>query len=269
MLIHPTIDNLKALKLFAMASALEHQQTAKSSLELSFEERLGILADAQLAANDTKSLKTRLTKAKLRMSACLEDIDHKTGRGLDKTFCSPPWPLQLGSARRRNVIIEGKTGAGKNIPGLRAFLHIKDAEMATAHYMCVRHHLLRICPLHARDRHLKNSSLAALAKIRLLVLDALAMALMTDEQRKSLLEIVEARYEKGSTILASQMPQELWHEIIGDPTFADAILDRLVHNAHKIKLDWQVNASAKNRIWKGKYKYASVKLLELPHKMSR
>ncbi len=150
MLIHPTIDNLKALKLFAMASALEHQQTAKSSLELSFEERLGILVDAQLAANDTKSLKTRLTKAKLRMSACLEDIDHKTGRGLDKTLLAS-LATSTWIGRRRNVIIEGKTGAGKNIPGLRACTSKRDAEIATTHYMCVRHHSLRICPLHARS----------------------------------------------------------------------------------------------------------------------
>jgi DNA replication protein DnaC len=232
MLIHPTIDNLKSLKLFAMASALENQQTTRSSLELSFEERLGILVDAQLAANDSKSLKTRLSKAKLRMSACLEDLDHKAGRGLDKTLLAS-LATSVWIGRRRNVIIEGKTGAGKTY-----------LACALAHQGCRDGYsvLYARAPALFEDLSIARAigtfktSLAALAKIRLLVLDDFAMAPMTDEQRKNLLEVVEARYEKGSTILASQMPQELWHEIIGDPTFADAILDRLVHNAHKIKL---------------------------------
>ncbi|MBU6454733.1 MAG: IS21-like element helper ATPase IstB [Cyanobacteria bacterium REEB67] len=232
MLIHPTIDNLKSLKLFAMASALENQQTTKSSLELSFEERLGILVDAQLAANDSKSLKTRLSKAKLRMSACLEDLDHKAGRGLDKTLIAS-LATSVWISRRRNVIIEGKTGAGKTY-----------LACALAHQGCRDGYsvLYARAPALFEDLSIARAvgtfktSLAALAKIRLLVLDDFAMAPMTDEQRKNLLEVVEARYEKGSTILASQMPQELWHEIIGDPTFADAILDRLVHNAHKMKL---------------------------------
>ena len=232
MLIHPTIDNLKALKLYAMASALEHQQTTKSSLELSFEERLGILVDAQLAANDTKSLKTRLSKAKLRMSACLEDIDHKTGRGLDKTLLAS-LATSTWISRRRNVIIEGKTGAGK--PYLACALAHQGCRDGYSTLYVRAPSLFEDLSI-ARAVGTLKTSLAALAKIRLLVLDDFAMAPMTDEQRKNLLEIVEARYEKGSTILASQMPQELWHEIIGDPTFADAILDRLVHNAHKIKL---------------------------------
>ena len=215
-----------------MASALENQQTTKSSLELSFEERLGILVDAQLAANDSKSLKTRLSKAKLRMSACLEDLDHKAGRGLDKTLLAS-LATSVWIGRRRNVIIEGKTGAGKTY-----------LACALAHQGCRDGYsvLYARAPALFEDLSIARAvgtfktSLAALAKIRLLVLDDFAMAPMTDEQRKNLLEVVEARYEKGSTILASQMPQELWHEIIGDPTFADAILDRLVHNAHKIKL---------------------------------
>ena len=215
-----------------MASALENQQTTKSSLELSFEERLGILVDAQLAANDSKSLKTRLSKAKLRMSACLEDLDHKVGRGLDKTLLAS-LATSVWISRRRNVIIEGKTGAGKTY-----------LACALAHQGCRDGYsvLYARAPALFEDLSIARAvgtfktSLAALAKIRLLVLDDFAMAPMTDEQRKNLLEVVEARYEKGSTILASQMPQELWHEIIGDPTFADAILDRLVHNAHKIKL---------------------------------
>jgi DNA replication protein DnaC len=215
-----------------MASALENQQITKSSLELSFEERLGILVDAQLAANDSKSLKTRLSKAKLRMSACLEDLDHKAGRGLDKTLIAS-LATSVWIGRRRNVIIEGKTGAGKTY-----------LACALAHQGCRDGYsvLYARAPALFEDLSIARAvgtfktSLAALAKIRLLVLDDFAMAPMTDEQRKNLLEVVEARYEKGSTILASQMPQELWHEIIGDPTFADAILDRLVHNAHKIKL---------------------------------
>lgn len=176
-------DNLKSLKLFAMVSALENQQTTRSSLELSFEERLGILVDAQLAANDSKSLKTRLSKAKLRMSACLEDLDHKAGRGLDKTLLAS-LATSVWISRRRNIIIEGKTGAGKTY-----------LACALAHQGCRDGYSVLYARAPALFEDLSTAravgtfktSLAALAKIRLLVLDDFAMAPMTDEQRKSLL----------------------------------------------------------------------------------
>jgi DNA replication protein DnaC len=176
------------------------------------------------------------------MSACLEDLDHKVGRGLDKPLLAS-LATSVWIGRHRNVIIEGKTGAGKTY-----------LACALAHQACRDGYsvLYARAPALFEDLTIARadgsfkSALAALARIRLLVFDDFAMAPMTDEQRRILLEIVEVRYERGSTILSSQMPQELWHEIIGDPTFADAILDRLVHNAHKIKLAGKSMRAQKN-----------------------
>lgn len=232
MLIHPTIDNLKTLKLLAMASALENQAELKNTQELSFEERLGILVDAEMAARDSKRLTNRLQTAKLRLSACLEDLEIRASRGLDRSLIT-----SLGTAawieRARNVIIEGPTGAGKT------FLACALAQQAcrrgyTAFYIRAPALFEDLSIARADGRY--KRVLASIARKHLLVLDDFALAPLTDNQRRDLLEIVEQRYELTSTILVSQMPLTHWHEIIGDPTIADAILDRLVHNAQVLVL---------------------------------
>ena len=233
MMIHPTIDNLKILKLHAMASALENQVELRNSQELSFEERLGILVDAQLAAQDSTKLTARLRAANLRLSACLEDLDYKPGRGLDKAVIAS-LATSVWLQRARNVIIEGKTGVGKT------FLACALAQQACrngykAFYIRAPALFEDLALARADGRY--KSVLASIAKKDLLVLDDFAIAPLTDSQRRDLLEIVEQRYERSSTILVSQMPQKHWHQIIGDPTIADAILDRLVHNAQPLILD--------------------------------
>lgn len=233
MLIHPTIDNLKLLKLYAMASALENQVELRNSQELSFEERLGILVDAQLAAQDSTKLTARLRAANLRLSACLEDLEYKPARGLDKAVIAS-LATSVWLQRARNVIIEGKTGVGKT------FLACALAQQACRNgykALYIRAPALFEDLALARADGRYKSVVASIAKKDLLVLDDFAIAPLTDSQRRDLLEIVEQRYERSSTILVSQMPQKHWHQIIGDPTIADAILDRLVHNAQSLILE--------------------------------
>ncbi len=232
MLIHPTIDNLRLLKLNAMASALENQVELKNSQELEFEDRLGILVDAQLAAQDSKQLTTRLQAANLRLSACLEDLDVKAARGLDRAVITS-LATSVWLQRTRNVIIEGPTGVGKT------FLACALAQQACRNgykAFYIRAPALFEELAIARAAGTYKRLLAAIEKRHPLVLDDFALAPLTDSQRRDLLEIVEQRYERSSTILVSQMPQKHWHQIIGDPTIADAILDRLVHNAQTLIL---------------------------------
>jgi DNA replication protein DnaC len=216
----------------AMASALENQVELKNSQELNFEDRLGILVDAQIAAQDSKNLKSRLQAANLRLSACIEDLDVKASRGLDRAVISS-LSTSAWIQRTRNVIIEGKTGVGKTFLGC-----------ALAQQACrngYKSFYIRAPALFeelavARAAGSFKRLLASIAKKHLLVLDDFALAPLTDSQRRDLLEIVEQRYERSSTIFVSQMPQEHWHKIIGDPTIADAILDRVVHNAQTLIL---------------------------------
>lgn len=215
-----------------MASSLENQSELKDSQELNFEERLGILVDAEIAARDSKRLTTRLQSAKLRLAACMEDLDVKAVRGLDRAVITA-LATATWIGRRRNVLIDGPTGAGKT------FLACALAQQACRHgYTAIYFRapaLFEDLSIAKGDGRYKRL-LAAIAKKDLLVLDDFALAPFTDEQRRDLLEIVEQRYDHKSTIVASQQPFNNWHTLIGDPTIADAILDRIVHNAQVLNL---------------------------------
>ncbi len=237
MLIHPTLDNLRALKLYAMINALQAQSEMKDITSLPFEDRLGLLVDAELISRENKQLNSRLKIAKLRLSACMEDLDLQSSRGLDRTVVTAlstcDW-LKL----HRNILITGPTGSGKT------YLSCAIAQKACRQGYSVVYeratklfHDLAIAK--ADGRYYKI--LASLAKKDLIIIDDFALAPLTDEQRRDLLEIVEERYNRRSTLIASQLPLEHWHEIIGDPTIADAILDRLVHNAHKLNLKTKIS----------------------------
>ncbi|MBU6455867.1 MAG: IS21-like element helper ATPase IstB [Cyanobacteria bacterium REEB67] len=237
MLKNPTIDGLRKLKLHGMSKALEDQDALANIGELSFDDRLGLLVDAELLSRGNRQLQSRLKAARLRLSACVEDLDLKSGRGLDKTtmvaLSSCDW-LRL----HRNVIVTGPTGSGKTYISC-AFAQKACREGYSAIYQRTSKLFHDLALAKADGSYLEL--LSAMSKKDLLVLDDFALAPFTDEQRRDLLEIMEDRYNRRSTIVISQVPSDHWHDIIGDPTIADAILDRLIHNAHKIQLKTKVS----------------------------
>lgn len=232
MLHHPTIDKLHALRLPGMAKALAHQSAIPDMAALTFEERLGLLLDQEATYRDGKRLTTRLRLATLRQNACLEDVDYRHPRGLDKSTMAK---LATGAWLREhlNCLITGPAGVGKS------FIACALAHQACREGMYVRYlrlpRLLNELGIAKGDGRYRKL-LAQLARTDLIVLDDFGLAVVGDEQRRDLLEILEDRYQRRSTLITSQFPVEHWHEIINDPTLADAILDRLVHNAYRLAL---------------------------------
>jgi DNA replication protein DnaC len=215
-----------------MAKALETQMEMKDARELSFEERLALLLDAELVTRENKTLATRLKKAKLRLAACLEDLDLRPSRGLDRSvitsLANPDWVKS-----HQNILITGPTGAGKT------YLACALAQRACRNGLYAfyfRAPILFQDLAVAKGDGRYRKMLTSISKKDLIVLDDFALAPLTDEQRRDLLEVIEQRYDSKATIVVSQIPLDHWHQIIGDPTIADAILDRLVHNSHKLFL---------------------------------
>ena len=232
MLNHPTLDKLEALRFNGMVKALTEQMAVPDIEDLSFEERLGLLVDREMTEREDRRLKTRLRQAKLRQSACVEDIDYRQPRGLDKSLI-----LDLAGCqwikRHLNIMITGPTGVGKTWIAC-ALAQKACREGYRALYLRLPK-LLQELPI-AKGDGTYIKLLARLAKIDVLILDDWGLSKLMAEQRRDLLEILEDRYDSRSTIVTSQLPVDKWHDIIGDPTLADAILDRLVHNAYKINL---------------------------------
>jgi DNA replication protein DnaC len=213
MLTHPTLDKLEALRLTGMVTALKEQWQRPDSNELSFEERLGLLVDREADLRQTRQMQSRLRKAKLRQNAAIEDIDFKQPRGLDRSLVHKLADCQW-IRHKQNLLITGPTGVGKSYQAC-AFAHKTCREGFNALYV-------RIARLFAD---------LALAKG-----DGRYIKIMATLDKTDLLEILEDRNGLRSTLMTSQLPVEHWHEQIGDPTMADAILDRLVHNAHTMQL---------------------------------
>jgi DNA replication protein DnaC len=232
MLRHPTLEKLQTLRLPGMVKALEEQLQLPDQKSLSFEERLGLLVDRELTDRENRRLVTRLRTAKLRQHAALEDLDCRPGRGLDKTLVAS---LASGQwiADHANLLISGATGTGKTWVSC-SLAHAACRHGYSAHYLRLPRLWRDLTVAKGDGRYAKL--LASWAKVDLLILDDFGLAPLSEEHRRDLLEILEDRHGTRATIVTSQLPVEHWHDAIGQPTLADAILDRLIHNAYKISL---------------------------------
>lgn len=233
MLTQPTIEKLYALRLGSMAAAFVEQQKDAKVSSLSFDERFGLLVEAEHLARDNRRIKTLLKDAELRIpNACIEDVDASAQRGIDKALLR-----QLASCawidQNLNTLITGATGTGKS------YLACALGQTACRRGLRV---LYRRMPRLLDELALAKAdgsyakTLRKLARAQLLIVDDFGLGHPTDVQRHDLLEVFEDRYGARATVITSQLPRENWHEWIGDETLADAILDRLVHNAYKVEL---------------------------------
>ena len=232
MLTHPTEQRLVMLGLTGMAKALEEQRRQPDIAELPFEDRLGLLVDREAIERENKRLASRLKFAGLRQNAVIEDIDMKAARGLDKVLFAR---LAAGDwiGQKQNLIIIGKTGLGKSWLAC-ALGHKACRDDRSVLYHRVPRLFDALALARGDGRHARL--LKTIARAELLILDDWGLANLTPDQGRDLLEIVDDRQGRGSTIVTSQVDVKHWHEMIANPTVADAILDRLVHNAHRLNL---------------------------------
>ena len=243
MLIEQTIDKLHTLKLTGMAHALRTQLEQPNAFELAFEERLAILVEQEVLYRDNRRLTRLLKDAKFREHACIEDIDYRHPRGLNRaqvaSLVSSDW-----ITAHHNLCITGPTGTGKT------WLACALGNQACRQGLSVRYirlprlfETLRIAHGDGSYSRLMNQ----LARIDLLILDDWGIQKISAAQRNDLMEVIEDRYNRRATVIASQLPVDHWHELIGDATLADAILDRLLHGAHRICLEGEsLRKSAKS-----------------------
>ncbi len=244
MLIEQTKEKLYALKLTGMLDAFDQQRSQPDTHDLSFEERLGLLVDREMICRENKRLERLLRGAKLRVNACIEDIDYRHPRGLDRSrmasLASCDWIQQ-----QLNLCLTGATGTGKT------WLACAFGNQACRQGYSVRYfrlprlfEMLRIAQGDGSYPRLMNQ----LAKIDCLILDDWGLQKLNASQRNDLMEIIEDRYKLRSTLIASQLPIDHWHDYVGEATIADAILDRLLHNAQRLLLEGESMRKTTNNI---------------------
>jgi DNA replication protein DnaC len=232
MTVEETIDKLMQLKLPHMAHALREQLERAAGSALSVDECVGLMVDREWTERDNRRTGRRIKDAKLGMHACLEELWCDPARGLDKATVRSLGSCQWVRAKQ-NIIAIGATGTGKS------YVAAAFAEAACRRgYRALRVRVPRLVGelAVARADGSYAAVLSRLAKLDVLVLDDLLIAPLKDSERRDLLEVLEDRYDRCSTVVTSQVPTKSWHEMLADPTVADAICDRLVHNAHVLSL---------------------------------
>ena len=232
MLIHPTVERLRSLGLAAMADALVEMQNNPQAAEMPHPDWLGLLIDREATFRDNRRLARRLTAAKLRQAATIENIDYRTARGLDRalfqTLTTNQWVHE-----HNHLAIVGPTGTGKS--WLACALGNKACRDGFS-VLYKRASRLFADLAQARGEGRLARLMTSLERTNLIIVDDWGPEPLTAEQARDLLEIVDDRYDKGSLLITSQVPVTQWHDIIANPTLGDAILDRIIHNAHRIEL---------------------------------
>lgn len=231
MLNNPTIEKLMDLKLRVMAQMMKEPE--HNLLELSFEERLGIMVEREWLAKKNARIKRLLRNASLGITACIEDIDYSSQRTIDKQVIRTLSTCAF-IEQKLNIIISGKTGSGKSYLAC-AFGNNACRQGYIVKYFRIPGLLLEI--EHARSENRYAKFMAGLQKVKLLILDDIGLKSYSLEESRDILEIAEIRYSQGSTILAGQIPHTKWYNLFSDPTIADAIMDRFVHNSYILALD--------------------------------
>jgi len=232
MLTEQTLDKMNTMKLSGMADALKQQMGSAEHAKLSFEERLGLLVDHEWTAREQRKLSKRLRSAKLRYPASLEDIDFKHPRALSRQQV-----MSLGTCafiqNHHNLLITGPTGIGKSYLAC-AFVERACRRGYNAAYVRLPRLLQQLAVGRGDGSYAR--ALDRLARLDLLAIDDWLLAPLRDTERRDLVEVIEDRSERVSTLIASQLGSKDWHASIGDPNLADAICDRLLHNAHRLDL---------------------------------
>jgi len=244
MLTNPTIETLKGLKLHGLLEALEEQQRTPAVQALSFEERIALLVDRERLWRENQRRTRLLRGARLKVAAAsIEDIDYKAARGLDKrqiaTLATGEW-----IRRGQNLLITGATGSGKTWIAC-ALAQQTCRQGSSVLYWRVPRLIEELRIAHGDGSYIKF--LKTLSKASLIVLDDWGLTALSVQDRADLLEILDDRVNTGSTLIASQLPVDAWHAYLGEPTLADAILDRLVHHSHRIELKVPGESMRKSR----------------------
>lgn len=239
------LTQLNSLRLTGMVEALKQQQDQPTTHgELGFIERLSLLVNNELTVRDQRKISRLLKNAKLRISAHASDLDYSAGRGLAKDTIAQLLSFDWVN-KHRNVLIEGPTGTGKTYLGCVLGQAACERGISVRYFRSSR--LLEALSVAHADGSYGNL-MSQLQKAQILIIDDWGLEILKRTQRTDLLDVLEDRHDRGSTIITSQLPTQHWHEVIGDPTLADAILDRLLHNAHKLVLKGESMRKKKTRI---------------------